>query len=505
MSSIQNLNGIARTKLLVCLSFLTVALPAFASDWNAVGGNASRDSFSHLQGPTAADILWETDASNATQSVWADAPFVWDHFVFTSRVASVFDISGSSVIEAFDLQSGERLWTKQLPIHPANPGWSNRVLGVNDGQLYVSRCGDGAPRPDTMFALDPATGDVIWESADLVHHSASESVAFASNGDIICNLRYVSATTHRLARIDRNTGLTIWQSPYTVAASNAGAPTVHEANDRVYVWGVVPGGVGVRAYSLATGAFKYHSGAINSSAGLAQHASAMVGPDGTVYANRVGEALVAFEDSGVSMTEKWRVPMGASVFGTNAVGPNGLVYTVNQAGHIIAIDPVWGAIVHQTPIQVPDIQTMPANLQFLIDAAGRVYVNNGTVDNGLGDVGRIICYSADLQTILWSDVVEEIGRGGPALGDRGIMVVCDAGYTIRAYQTPIPVVPGDLTCDGFVDGADVAAFTTLLADPAAFELSYPSCDSMAGDFDDDGVATLTDAAEFVACVLNGGC
>ena len=494
-----------RAAIFACLALVAAARPALSADWNAVGGNAARNSHTAERGPTAPDVLWETGAGQATYAVWADAPFVSENYVFTSRVASAFDISASSVIEAFALDSGARLWTVQLPVHDAHPGWSNRVLGVNQGQLYVSRCGDGTPRPDTMYALDPATGDVIWASDDLVHHSASESVAFTSDGDIVCNLRSAGAAVHRLARVDHETGETIWQTPYTVAASNAGAPAVDEAHDRVYVWGVVTGGIGVRAYSLATGAFKYHTGPIASAAGLAQHASPMVGPDGAVYANRVGEALVAFEDSGTSLVEKWRVPMGASVFGTNAIGPNDLIYTVDPVGHIIAIDPAWGAIRHRTPMPVPDIQTMPANLQFVIDGAGRVYVNNGTVDNGFNAVGRVVCYTADLQTVLWSDVVESIGRGGPALGSGGTLVVCDAGYTIRAYQTPFHTTPGDLNCDGAIDGQDLSAFTTLLIDASAFDLANPGCDPSAADFDADGLTTTADTAGFIQCLLSGGC
>lgn len=488
-------------------ALVLAALPTAiaTADWNPIGGNSARNSMSAQRGPTDADVLWETDGSSATFAVWADMPFVWGNFVFTSRVASVFDISGSSVIEAFDLHTGQRLWTKQLPVNPAHPGWSNRVLGVHDGQLYVSRCGDGAPKPDTMYALAPETGDIIWESQHLVHQSASETVAFTDNGDIICNLRDVGGTAHRLARIDKNTGVTLWQSSYTVAASNGGAPAVSVDTDRVYVWGVVTGGIGVRAYSLSTGAFKYHTGPINSSAGLAQHASPMVGPDGTLYANRVGEALIAFEDSGVSLVEKWRVPMGASVFGTNAVGPNGLVYTIDPEGYVIAIDPSWGAVIHRTLHPVLDVQTMPANFQFLIDTTGRVYVNNGTVDNGFNAVGRIVCYSADLQTTIWSDVVAEIGRGGPAMGDDGILVVCDSGNTIRAYQTPQPVVPGDLNCDTRVDGGDLEAFALAISDPAGYDAAFPSCDAAAGDFNNDAQTDMNDVADFVACMLDGGC
>ncbi|MCA9256503.1 MAG: hypothetical protein KDA33_12735, partial [Phycisphaerales bacterium] len=101
-----------------------------AADWNPIGGNSARNSVALQRGPTNADVLWETDATSATNAVWADMPFVWGDYVFTSRVASVFDISNSSVIEAFDLHTGERLWTLQLPVNAAHPGWSNRVLGV---------------------------------------------------------------------------------------------------------------------------------------------------------------------------------------------------------------------------------------------------------------------------------------------------------------------------------------------------------------------------------------
>jgi O-glycosyl hydrolase len=52
--------------------------------------------------------------------------------------------------------------------------------------------------------------------------------------------------------------------------------------------------------------------------------------------------------------------------------------------------------------------------------------------------------------------------------------------------------PGDLNCDGHIDGADIAPFVLALLSPAQFAGQYPACDILAGDLDSDGAVTTQD-------------
>ncbi len=506
-SLMTNRINLARTRGLAgaLAAMLVSASAASGAVWNAIGGNASRTCYTDIVGPISSTVLWETDSSNAEYTIFAEPPYIGDELMVVTRVPSVGDISGTALIEAHELLTGAKRWDLQLPIDPLHPGWGSRVLGFRDGQIYASRCGNGVPMPASIYALDPVDGSTLWVSEDLVHHGPVESVSYALNGDLIANVRRDGEDFHRISRINKDTGLTVWATPTIYPASNAGIPAVCASTDRVYQWSVVVGGWGITAFSLSTGVELYDTGAITSASGWAQQAGPMVGDDGTVYANRVGEALIAFEDTGTELTELWRVSMGTTIFGTNAIGPDGTVYTIDPAGHVIGIDPSTGTIIYQTPDQVPDIQSVPLDVNFVIDSDGKVFVSNGATSGAPGVYGRVVCYSSDLQTTHWSDIVDNIGRGAPALGSGGILVVCDNGYRIRAYQSNISLLPADLNCDGDIDGTDIPAFVKAVLDPSGYEQDHAACDPMSGDINGDGWVDEFDVPVFVQCLLANGC
>ena len=72
-------------------------------------------------------------------------------------------------------------------------------------------------------------------------------------------------------------------------------------------------------------------------------------------------------------------------------------------------------------------------------------------------------------------------------------------------QTPAHAVPGDLNCDGAVDGSDVGAFALAVIAPSGYQAAYPGCHLSNGDFDCDGNAGTNDISGFVDCLLAGNC
>ena len=65
--------------------------------------------------------------------------------------------------------------------------------------------------------------------------------------------------------------------------------------------------------------------------------------------------------------------------------------------------------------------------------------------------------------------------------------------------------PGDMNCDGRLDGADIDPFFLALGDPAAYLLQFPNCDPLLGDMNADGRLDGGDIDPFFQCLGGGGC
>lgn len=98
--------------------------------------------------------------------------------------------------------------------------------------------------------------------------------------------------------------------------------------------------------------------------------------------------------------------------------------------------------------------------------------------------------SPPTQTIVWSGQTP----GVPVTGTLGSVAV--------PLATP-PCALGDLNCDGFSDGADVAPFIQALLDPVAYHATFPNCDIGQADLNGDGVIDPMDVPVFVSLLLGG--
>lgn len=72
-------------------------------------------------------------------------------------------------------------------------------------------------------------------------------------------------------------------------------------------------------------------------------------------------------------------------------------------------------------------------------------------------------------------------------------------YTLSIFK------PGDMNCDGVVNGLDVMPFVTALLNPAAYATTWPACEVNNADVNQDTAVNVSDVAAFVQCVRNGGC
>jgi outer membrane protein assembly factor BamB len=457
-----------------------------ADDWNcANGGNPARHGRSTELGPTAPTILWQT----GRPAIIAQEGVCEGNVLVVPRWS---DFGSGGFIVGYNLTTGVEMWAKQLPVTTAGAG-NNRPTGMRDGRVYCTRSGND--KVEYLYALDAQTGNQAWVSQDLITESYTESIAFTSDGDIIAS-KWVTTNpgTNELLRIRKSDGTTMWRANRTVPSSDGLGATVF--GNTVYIWEAAASGPKITAFDATTGARKYSSASV--SAGLVQQGLLMVGPDGTVYAPRfqnnvVTDFFVAYTDTGSGFTERWRVPMGYTPFGSHAIGADGSVYTYETtpvAGSTTNLtikrrDPMTGA---ETGASLPIVCDYPADPRMSVDAAGRMFLTNGSFGNG-----RLYSLNADLSE-RWNVAVPNVNTSGPIIGQGGIVVVCGVGTDVRAFKTE-NAQPCYANCDASTIAPilNVNDFTCFLNRFAAGE-SLANCDAST-------VAPVLNVNDFT-CFLN---
>ncbi len=67
----------------------------------------------------------------------------------------------------------------------------------------------------------------------------------------------------------------------------------------------------------------------------------------------------------------------------------------------------------------------------------------------------------------------------------------------------VPVVPGDVNCDGAVDFDDINPFVLRLTGVAGYRAQFPNCADVHGDVNGDGTVDFDDINPFVALLVRG--
>lgn len=398
---------------LILVAAVCFAQPAPASDWHTgVGRDAARSGLSPEIGPAAPHLLWEGSrtAIISQQGVAGEGLFI------VSRVAS-FTIPTGTWIVAHDLGTGEEAWAIQLPYEGPDE-WRSRVSAVRDGKVYATRAG-GESQPGYLYALHPADGSILWRSEDPIDEATTESAAFAADGDLIIG------NWDSVVRIEQADGTILWSVPRSTPSSNGLSAAV--SGDRAYIWEPSAEGPKVTAIDIEAGSRLYSSDPI--SGGYVQQLGLFCGLDGTVYAPRTQnnpstDYLVALEDTGTALAEKWRVPLGYVPFASFGIGPDGTIYSYSRDLEVVRLDPVTGGELDRSIVIGLDSPMQP---RMAVDADGNVYVTNGGFDNG-----RVYAFTADLK-LRWDEDLYRVNLGGPVLAGGGTLLVCGTGTDVRAY------------------------------------------------------------------------
>ncbi|MBU6413855.1 MAG: PQQ-binding-like beta-propeller repeat protein [Planctomycetes bacterium] len=477
----------ARAGLILGAAFCAGAGQALAGDWSNTGGGPRRNGYNDVLGPIAATQAWSTPEF----SIIAWAPVTMGDRVFVVKEQG-FPTNGGAANDAcvaYSLTNGQQLWRFTLPFSGnTSQDWIAWIAGARDGRVYASRSGNGSSVSQRMYALDAATGAVVWQSADVTSAGAYDGVVFAPDGDLIV------ADFRNVTRINSTDGATVWRVGRTGSVSgNCGGAASDSA---VFIVDAVSGGHVVKKLNLATGALQYQSPVM---AGFTSQNSPFLSHDGqTVYFarsqnNQPVDNFFAFADSGSAMTLLWSRPVKWTTSHEHGVGPDGSIYTFIPADdgvtdQFVRLNPTDGSIMASAPALNP-LRSSNLSPRVAVDRSGIVYLSNGWASNPATD-GRLWAFPADLSSTLFTLNLDRQNQGGPTLAHDGSLIVSDRAG-VRAYRSNR--CTADFNADTVVDFFDYLDFV------AAF-----SANANTADFNGDTVIDFFDYLDFVAA-FSAGC
>ena len=155
-------------------------------------------------------------------------------------------------------------------------------------------------------------------------------------------------------------------------------------------------------------------------------------------------------------------------------------------------------------------------LDIIIDASDNVYISGQTSSFGAAADLLILRYDAATGQIVDQGTYDIPGRfnKGQALALDSAQNVIVAGTTrgntggffdfLTLKYPGQGSLPGDMNCDGALNGGDIDPFFLALGDPAAYAAQFPNCDPLNGDINGDGSLNGGDIDPFFQC-LGGNC
>jgi outer membrane protein assembly factor BamB len=382
-----------------------------ANDWNNGGGNPQRNGLSSFSGPTIDSLLWEVNSG----SLIGFPVYIEDNKLVTLKFISMTN----APVVCYNLNNGQLLWEKEVT------GLTGRSLplGIRDGQVYVMRLTESYS--DSLYALNATTGEKIWTADVTISTYITESLSFASNGDLLVN-----GSNFKMYRINYLTGQKVWETNIIGIASGSGEMVAYENTG--YVLKQIGGVAYLQAINLENGQQKYHH-IINDThpGGPLPQCGFMVGPNGVVYYHKQGDNITAFLDNGTSLSVLWESEIfGSAPFGYICVGSDGSIYAPSN-GRILRLNPANGQKLDSTAVLAnPDLfQLRPS-----ASANGVIYATTGE--------NNIYAFTLNLQP-LWTDLISNTNTSGVAIGSNGLIAV--AGSNKLKVYTPGIVVPVELT------------------------------------------------------------
>lgn len=397
-------------KLILNILILANSLNLFAQNWQSFGGGNERSGISKMTGPQDVNtVYWTQSAAN---TALGNAVYSFGDKFVTSRMT--FNPYAGR-IECRDLETGNLIWTSEFISN------SSRMyaIGFNQDAVYGHDYFS-----DSLYAFNSNDGTVLWRSPfKSSTFGAYPGALFSCTGDLIVNGDVYDGVF--TMRIDKNTGDTVWTNRDIIVI---GPPKGLAMTDKsVYrLTGGITTPVVLTAIDVETGQSKYSSGPIPGDPD--QEHPISIAPNGSILFWRDGGLLFSYKDDGSSLSQIWSyTPDSAGLFtGDISFGLDNSVYIFDN-NLVKKLDLGSGAVLDSS------ISFNLSQPSITVGNDSTVYLNSGT--------GTIYALSADLQTIFWQ-ISAPLGiYCNPGLHREGIMVVTEAGTTIRAYKPTLNIKP----------------------------------------------------------------
>jgi outer membrane protein assembly factor BamB len=197
------------------------------------------------------------------------------------------------------------------------------VMGFNNNKVYARNFQQNGY--DTIYAINPDDGSVIWRSNFTVERGITWSAAFAPNGDLLLP----GSSTRSIMRINHLNGDTVW-TRYRIIPSTGGECICVYGNTVYAFEGSIVTPKRVMAIELSNGAIKYYSPALPGDGD--QEIPFTIGPNGTIYVIRDGGRLHALRDNGSAIVELWNyatVLANTIAWTQFGCGPDSTLYVPN--------------------------------------------------------------------------------------------------------------------------------------------------------------------------------
>jgi len=397
-----------------------VAIPRLDTDWYTYMQDDLHRGFSESPAPLDSTILWAAPVTGNYHEF--PTPVIVDGVVYYPSNY------GTDSLYALDAATGDVIWKYRT-------GYTDDAVTVKDGYLYTAS--------DSLWCFDAVTGDRIWATASADASGSTPGVAW---GGVFCG-RGSSSLSH-IYRFDAMTGSEQWEQ--TLDGYTASCLTV---------WN---GMVFVPTYLGALSALDASSGDIlwqnmDSNGGYWDSSPVIV--DGIIYICGLDSWTRAID--AITGETVWEVSItpGTYISATPAYH-DGRLYFGDQVDTYHCLNAGDGS----TSWSVPGVQHGSSGL-----AGGVVFYGEGS--NYYDETARIMALDWDTGQEIWSYSTSSGPYGivsCPAITD-GVMYIAATDWNLYAFGTGLrytylddlfaQVGPNELIVTSFDDGTPVAADT----------------------------------------------
>lgn len=383
------LSNIMKTLITFLLLWLFCS-EAVSQNWYTVGGNNQRNGRVDFNGSVLFEVKYRKPS---LPTIWGNQIFVEGNKLVTTRYVSLNPIR--ALLACHNATTGDSLWTRNYAENGVMV-----IMGFRDNQIYARNFQQQGF--DTIYAINPDDGSVIWKSRHTVERGIIWSAVFADNGDLIIP----GSASRSVMRINRLNGDTVW-TRYRIIP-NTGAECMCVFGNTVYTFeGGITTPKRLMAIDIANGAIKYYSQTLPGDGD--QEIPFSIGRDGTIYVVRDGGSLHALKDNGTGFSQLWVRPLPGAVGTYSTFGVMADDDLVIGAGkRIYKIDNISGSIVDST---AELISGGTLNARIAVDGFNTVYVGNGA---SIPSEGKYFAFNGELNT-LWTDPMPYNYYSGPAL------------------------------------------------------------------------------------------